>query len=261
MDELDFYTKAEIDEKFSTTISSDTGIDFYTKSEIDANIGTPETIIIDGFDLDFYTKTEIDSIPTSRLPGGYQEIAYIESTGTQGINTGYSCSSGSVTLEADVEFTEIGSGDVNIFGTWDSGNNGPYFWVSPNESGTIRFNSNSMDNSFSSIKTWGSVPVIGVRYVIRAVFASNGTSMTINGDYFSGSGYGAGRPVIGVFQNGTRNSGHPKAKLYGAKITDGSTLARDFVPAIRTADNKPGLFDLVSQSFFTNAWSGDFIAP
>lgn len=62
--DIDFYTKSEINEKFSVTETEDTGRDFYTKTEIQAKVGTPETIVIDGFDLDFYTKTEIDSIPT-----------------------------------------------------------------------------------------------------------------------------------------------------------------------------------------------------
>lgn len=195
--------------------------------------------------------------------GLYRRAGYIESTGTQGINTGYSCSSGSAILEADVEFTKLGSGDVNIFGTWDGGADmsvAPYFWVSPNESGTIRFNLNNMSRSYSRSQTWGSVPEIGVRYTIRSVFASNGTSLTINGDYFSGSGYGAGRPVIGLFQNGTIHSGHPNAKLYGAKITDGSAVVRHFFPVTRKSDGKPGLLDIINNQFYANAWSGDFIA-
>ena len=40
----------------------------------------------------------------------------------------------------------------------------------------------------------------------------------------------------------------------------GGTLLRDMVPCRRKADNKPGMYDLVSGTFFTSAGSEDFTA-
>lgn len=63
MDELDFYTKAEINAMFGVETTEDTGRDFYTKTEIIAKVGTPETSVLPADMLDFYTKSEVDSIP------------------------------------------------------------------------------------------------------------------------------------------------------------------------------------------------------
>ena len=49
--------------------------------------------------------------------------------------------------------------------------------------------------------------------------------------------------------------------LYSCKMYKDSTLenmVRDFVPCYRKADSVVGLFDLVSNTFFTNAGTGTF---
>jgi hypothetical protein len=33
-------------------------------------------------------------------------------------------------------------------------------------------------------------------------------------------------------------------------------LVRDFIPAVRDSDSKPGFYDLVTNQFYTNAGSG-----
>lgn len=73
MDEFDFYTKSEVNEKFGIETTEDTGRDFYTKAEIIEKVGTPETLVLPADMLDFYTKTEIDSIPTTPPAPSYDE--------------------------------------------------------------------------------------------------------------------------------------------------------------------------------------------
>ena len=51
---------------------------------------------------------------------------------------------------------------------------------------------------------------------------------------------------------------HGSYKLYGCKIRDNNTLVRDFVPVIRVSDNKPWLYDLVNDVFYTNAGTWEF---
>lgn len=68
MDELDFYTKTEINAMFDVETTEDTGRDFYTKAEIIAKVGTPETPVLPADMLDFYTKSEVDSIPIGAIP-------------------------------------------------------------------------------------------------------------------------------------------------------------------------------------------------
>ena len=50
-------------------------------------------------------------------------------------------------------------------------------------------------------------------------------------------------------------------KCAGCKIWDNNVLVRNFVPAIRLSDNRPGLYDLVNSSFYKNAGTGEFNSP
>ena len=48
-------------------------------------------------------------------------------------------------------------------------------------------------------------------------------------------------------------------KIYYTKMYDSTNqLARDFIPCYRKSDNKPGMYDLVTDTFFTNAGTGEF---
>ncbi len=49
------------------------------------------------------------------------------------------------------------------------------------------------------------------------------------------------------------------SRVYRFKMYDNGVLVRNYIPCLRTADNKPGLYDLVSNEFFINAHtSGEF---
>jgi hypothetical protein len=47
-----------------------------------------------------------------------------------------------------------------------------------------------------------------------------------------------------------------QGKMYYCKIYDNDILVRDFIPAVRDSDSKPGFYDLVTNQFYTNAGSG-----
>lgn len=50
------------------------------------------------------------------------------------------------------------------------------------------------------------------------------------------------------------------ASVYACKIWDGESLVRDYVPAKRVTDNEIGLYDWVTDEFYTNSGSGSFQA-
>ena len=50
------------------------------------------------------------------------------------------------------------------------------------------------------------------------------------------------------------------AKLYSCKIYDNGTLVRDFVPVKRISDSKCGLWDKINNVFYSNAGTGTFTA-
>ena len=49
-------------------------------------------------------------------------------------------------------------------------------------------------------------------------------------------------------------------RIYYLQITDGMNTVRNFIPARRNSDGVLGMYDTVSNTFFTNAGTGEFIA-
>ena len=47
-------------------------------------------------------------------------------------------------------------------------------------------------------------------------------------------------------------------KIYYCQIFTYNTVVRNFIPCYRESDNKPGLYDLVNNEFYTNQGTGDF---
>ena len=50
-----------------------------------------------------------------------------------------------------------------------------------------------------------------------------------------------------------------RGRIWGFSMETGGNLVRDMVPCYRKADNVPGMYDLVSGSFSTNAGTGSFV--
>lgn len=92
------------------------------------------------------------------------------------------------------------------------------------------------------------------------------TGETVEKD-FSGAAYASysdyNMLLFAVNTNGSLSLGNDTGELrvYSAKFWLGGQLVRDFVPCVRKADSKPGMYDRVSKTFFTNVGSGEFTIP
>ena len=192
------------------------------------------------------------------LPSGYQELNYIESTGTQYIDTGYSSSEG-FTADSVVMFTGnqvVGNYIVGShyegapYGRNGIGLNGINMW----EVGT---GDNYTPASFG--------PSLNVKYNVSGstlkgnnYIAVDGTIVSSNTDTTSRCHYN-----LWVFQNQYSISmGISSAvmRLYLLKIYDNNgNLVRDFVPVINNK-GEVGLFDFVTKQFYGNEGTGEFIA-
>ncbi len=177
------------------------------------------------------------------LPSGYTGLEYIQSTGTQYIDTGISITSGNFQIDADMQFTSIAS--PQYFGIFGGG----YFGITDNYfAAGGRTISKSADTQrhkfiFSSI--------IGTNVLLN--LSIDGTNYNISRDV------SAGRINLLVVDNRGALMGETKAKLYSAQIYSNGTLVRDMIPA-KNASGVIGMYDTVSGQFFTNAGSGTFTA-
>lgn len=190
---------------------------------------------------------------SSRLPSGYIECAYIESTGTQYINTGVN-----TTNDIGTEIRFSYNNNVNYqyaIGELTAGNNrfSPIFIDkdSPNKflfTDTIAFQYNEYANFDNLPHT------IKFNYPNRKISFDN-TLIKTTADTFATS---TGGNIYLFARNYSGVSHTASIKLYFCKLYANDTLIRDFIPCYRKSDNRVGLYDIVNDVFYVNQGTGVF---
>ena len=191
------------------------------------------------------------------LPTGYRQLEYLESTGTQYINTGVNADT-NTEVEVVVKFTQIFN-DNTIIGM-DAGSylNKAFCleYSTPLRGIVTCFG----QNAANEIPQTGVVPTAYNKYEIK----TSKQGMYVNGTLYpflvQHTSFSCPYPLF-AFCYG-RNGGVAlggKVRIHYLKIGNSGTLQRDFLPALRISDNKPGLYDLVNNQFFTNAGTGEFL--
>lgn len=186
---------------------------------------------------------------TSILPEEYQQVEYIESTGTQYIDTGYIPMNTSK-VELDLQFLDFSSEQNNGIASY-SGNNtriaigngynhdGFYFGVA---------NSNlyrgTNDNN---------------RHIFYIDFLNKNFGYDENSFNFSSNLATIDRNYTLFARYGQWVENFCKEKLYSAKFYENSILIRNFIPCYRKSDGEIGLYDLVNNVFYTNSGTGTFL--
>ena len=195
---------------------------------------------------------------SSLLPSEYQQVEYLESNGTQYILTNYSVD-GSVAISWRYSFTTAQSGDSILFGATQSSNFGrvqaEYF---NNTSWYVSIPGLRYRNKLSGIG--GDLNHVYDGYVSNEILTVDGVSTNIQ--------YEVGAPVqtdaIGIFcwaSNGNAQYINRGARIYDLHFTKNGKTDAHFIPCVRKSDSKPGMYDIVSRTFYTNAGTGEFIVP
>lgn len=185
----------------------------------------------------------------SRLPQGYQEVEYIESSGTQYIDTGYKPTSNNLRIACEFEYTADHSAS-SVFGSESSGKysivpyGAPAFYVG------------------SSTQLLAQTTALNTKYALDAHANAGTLTVSLNGTTNSASYSGSILTTvnIGVFCNiiaGVANQ-FCSMRLYAMSIYDNGELVRNFVPCYRNSGHTAGLYDLSNNVFYTNAGSGIF---
>ena len=194
-----------------------------------------------------WEANEYDVVFCDKLPAEYQEVEYIESTGTQWI-------------------------DTNVSG----GNNAAYeIWMNPLGSKSVTFEHyfagtggdlipKLFDNSNSILSqiNWNSNITIGSNsntiYKIR--YENNGKIYVNNVEkgQFSSSGNGWGNMSWYVFNSHGQNTLMSTMRLYKLKMYNNDILIRDYIPCYRKSDDVRGLYDIVEGKFYSNQGTGTF---
>ncbi|MBP9999437.1 MAG: hypothetical protein KBT14_01935 [Proteobacteria bacterium] len=179
------------------------------------------------------------------LPAGYTELEYIESTGTQWIDTGFATSR---EAKFGIKFRDtLYQADKGFFGS-SSWNNSLAFYQT-----TIRYCLNNTAFSLNITNATHSGELISSSSGVVGTFDGQEISFPQVPDTNTGDGN------IYLFSGG-RNRNGLNTKIDWFKIWDSSdNLVRDFVPA-KNASGVVGMYDTISGTFFTNQGTGSFIA-
>ena len=195
------------------------------------------------------------------VPSGYTALEYIQSSGAQWIDTGIK---GNLNTKAQIKFvpTQVASSTwYAVFGARTSASSNAFNLWSPRSDGKMGVNFSSLGVVATPV-----TPAVNTEYVVelskdgliindsRINFSSTPASFTtptnilvfnINGGSASTSGTG-NRVFVG--------------KVYYFRLYSSGEIVLNLLPAKRNSDNKIGMYDTVSGTFFENAGTGVFTA-
>ena len=185
----------------------------------------------------------------------YTKLEYIESSGTQWIDTGF-VPNQDTRVVFDFEYTKAVSGaQQGVFGSRIALRNAMYLMWTQNG------NTGWRDGYGTELKY-----PIGSTISGRVVVDKNKNALSINGTVVYTATYATFNSTYSLYLLTTNNAGSPMiesyptyARIYACQIYDNGTLVRDLVPAKRS-DGTVGLYDKVNDRFYTNSGTGAFTA-
>lgn len=200
------------------------------------------------------------------LPDEYQQVEYIQSSGTQRINTGIAPNDDNYGFKTKFKMTDTPSdwSLMNIGGaTVDKHRFGIGGYRSNNWQ--ISYIRGMVDNLHCYANVDNPKPQTNIDYEVEynyngnRIFKLNGVDVLTN--IPKGENPITYTNTWNIFCQAWGTTNYTRffmGKLYYMKIYLGTTLVRDFVPCYRKSDNVAGMYDLVNDVFYTNAGSGSF---
>lgn len=198
-----------------------------------------------------------------KVPDGYRKVEYIHGDGEQYINTGYSANANieiELKYKSDLIVYPSSSSTRCIIGGRTLATNGISLWE---RDGTYQYGRGS--SAYPAIKQ------VLENTNIHTVKIAKGGDLYVDGakilTYTSRTSFAANSYIYlftclspdGV---NTRENGTDKRTMIGQYyyciIKDNDVIVRHLIPVVRNADNKPGMYDLVNDVFYTNVGTGEF---
>lgn len=189
------------------------------------------------------------------LPVGFTELEYLESSGTQYIDTGiYLSNRHNVALTMQQVQSSASSGAV--FGSQDAGNATDYAWSIYGSS--VTYFGWFFYKTLSTAVDPGLVPSY-TRFDVLQLEVVDGR-VKINGLQLrlptADGAFTAGRTCWIFARNTASTPLKFVGKIFSFEITGAESMK--LIPALRVADGVPGMWDSVSKRFFENAGAGVF---
>ena len=198
------------------------------------------------------------NVKTKKL---YTELEYIESTGQQYIETGIKHTGNDIKQVMTVSFTKyVSSGEYGLISTWGGGYNYSNLYLSTGKKLLSYLNGN-MGNSISVD--------LNTKYDIEHIYDLNGSygqdhirSLKVNDSIVSTNFSGVSTQNTHTFKIFCRWDLEHKSymRLYALKLYVDGELILDYIPVL-DINNRPCLFDKISNTFFYNQGTGEDFIP
>lgn len=196
-----------------------------------------------------YQKIKIPRKGGGRLPEGYTELEYIQSSGTQYIDTGFKPNQ-DTRVVINVTDVSASSGIASLFGGRTA--NGVSSFSMWAFSSVVRTDYGA--NILKTTQPYATVQSIDKNKNITIL---NGTEYTQTYSTFQAGVsltlFAVNDGEIGV------DTRMVSMCLYSCQIYDNGTLIRDYVP-VKNSSGVVGLYDVVNNEFYQNAGTGTFTA-
>ncbi len=201
--------------------------------------------------VSYRRKGSTHSAPVT-LPDGYRKLAYIQSSGTQYIDTGFKPNQ-DTGFVLDFQALSTNTGNNHHFATANSSNPALYF--------AHRLKADR--SGFASRYGTGALKDVAAGAPFeRHTLTRNKNKVSIDGGAETTETYRAFQVPCNLYlfaSNQANTAGaYTVLKVYSCKIYDSGTLIRDFIPCV-SPSGAVGLYDLVGKKFYGNAGTGAFI--
>lgn len=208
--------------------------------------GSGNIVIEDALNKDLKDYKIYGNTKQQLLPNGYTQVDYIETTGTQHIDTGVYGNLNTL-LEIKASRTTLDNNNKQLA---SSLGNTYSITINIGPSNLTRFGTKSYSMRAHDYITADK----------PSIFICNKSGITIDGNstgnFNEDTNFTTESTLYLMGANGS--STKFPGKLYYAKIYDNNVLIRYFIPCYRNSDNVIGLYDLVNNVFYTNQGTGVF---
>lgn len=208
---------------------------------------------IENFKVNLVNGTNKLYLPSFKriLPEEYTQVDYIESTGTQYIDTLFYPNQ-DTKVEITFETLTLPTGNHSIFGSRYEANNKHYGITLGGDGRKIYSGYGNQSVAVGkNLKTYTKYNLIKDK---RIVILDNEILHT-NSQYDFQTTYSM---YLFSMNQKNKNTFNTNLKMYSCKIYDNDTLVRNFIPCYRNSDNEIGLYDTVNNVFYTNQGTGEF---
>jgi len=209
--------------------------------------------LVDSGECSILYNPPCDSDYCDSSGNGYTEVAYLESTGTQYIDTGVNAKTG-ITCDLEAEYRSL-TGNNSIVSAFD--NNNRFYCAHISNLGK------EWTLGYGNYYLASEIPKVNTIYNIRSSLLQNEQKIIVNGseiiskNIIDNYNLNLNLYAFAMNKNGVA-ANFSRARLYKLKLYFGDSLVRDYVPVI-DSDDVPCLYDKIENRFYYNQGTGEFL--